>query len=75
VALNDALAKASSMVGRPLRGWYVEGQRVEDLPIPGDLTTWDSLEMAVAVGYYQPADEPWGRLVAFVIALPPDIGI
>jgi len=75
VALNEALAKAGSMVGRPLRGWYVEGGRVEDLPIPDELASWDSLEMAVAVGYYQPADEPWGRLVAFVIALPPDIGI
>jgi hypothetical protein len=75
VALNDALGKASSMVGRPLHGWYVEGRRVEDLPIPDELATWDSVEMAVAVGYYQPADEPWGRLVAFVIALPPDIGI
>ncbi|HYB11829.1 MAG TPA: hypothetical protein VEG67_00065 [Myxococcota bacterium] len=75
VALNDALAKAGSVVGRPVRGWYVEGRRVEDLPIPDDLSNWDSLEMAVAVGYYQPADEPWGRLVVFVIALPPEVGI
>jgi hypothetical protein len=31
--------------------------------------------MAVAVGSYQPPDEPWGRLVVFIIALPPDVGI
>jgi hypothetical protein len=75
VALNEALAKAGSLVGRPLHGWYVEGRDVEELPIPEELSTWDSLEMAVAVGYYQPPDEPWGRLVVFVIALPPEVGI
>src|SRR5215469_3471460 len=75
LALNDALAKAGSLVGRPVHGWYVEGRRVEDLPIPDELSSWDSVEMAVAVGSYQPADEPWGRLVVFIIALPPDVGI
>jgi hypothetical protein len=75
LALNDALAKAGSLVGRPVHGWYVEGRRVDDLPIPDELSSWDSLEMAVAVGSYQPSDEPWGRLVVFIIALPPDVGI
>src|SRR5271157_2115698 len=75
LALNDALAKAGSLVGRPVHGWYVQGRRVEDLPIPDELSNWDSLEMAVAVGSYQPPDEPWGRLVVFIIALPPDVGI
>jgi hypothetical protein len=74
-ALNEAVASAGKAVGRPLRGWYVEGRRVEDLPIPDELTTWDSVEMAVAIGYFQPANEPWGRLVAFIVALPPDVGI
>ena len=74
-ALNEALAKAGSQVGRPLHGWYVQGRSVEDLPIPDELSTWDSLEMAVAVGSYQPPNEPWGRLVVFIIALPPDVGI
>jgi hypothetical protein len=75
VALNEALAKAGTLAGRPLHGWYVEGRSVEELPIPAELSSWDSLEMAVAIGYYQPSDEPWGRLVAFIIALPPEVGI
>jgi hypothetical protein len=75
LALNDALAKAGSLVGRPVQGWYVEGRSIDDVPIPDELSNWDSLEMAVAVGSYQPPDEPWGRLVVFIIALPPDVGI
>jgi len=75
IALQEALGRATAAAGRSLHGWVLEGRDAGVLPLPGELTDWDELSLAVAVGYYQPADEPWGRTVAFLIATPPDVGI
>ncbi|HEX2484715.1 MAG TPA: hypothetical protein VHQ66_05420, partial [Myxococcota bacterium] len=66
-ALGDALPRIGAARGGPVRGVWLEGTSVDDLPIPDELLQGDPLRMAVAIGYYQPAGSPWGRLVALVV--------
>jgi hypothetical protein len=65
-ALGDVLPRIGAARGGPVRGVWLEGTRVDDLPIPDELLHVDPLRLAVAVGYYQPSGSPWGRLVALV---------
>jgi hypothetical protein len=74
-ALDDALARAVAATGRPLRGWVVEASDLDALRMPDELDDWESVELAVAVSYYQPADEPWGHYVALIIATAPGLDI
>jgi hypothetical protein len=52
-----------------------EAFRVEEIPLPPELTQWSALRVALAVGYRQPAGVPWGRYVVLLVALPPDVSI
>jgi hypothetical protein len=74
-ALDDALGRASAATSLALHGWVLEGTRLADLRIPDELRQWDHVRIGVAVGYYQPADEPWGRYVALIVATPPNVGV
>lgn len=73
--LGELLPHASEAAGRPVQGWVTEAFRVEEIPLPPELTQWSALRVALAVGYRQPAGVPWGRYVVLLVALPPDVSI
>jgi hypothetical protein len=74
-ALEDALARATAASAQPLRGWVLEASQLDAATLPPDLLDAETLRLAVAVGYYQPEEEPWGRYVVLILANAPDVGI
>jgi len=73
--LDDALPRIAAETGRPVRGFWLEGTSVDDLPLPDELTRAEPLRMALALGYYQPPGSPWGRIVALVVLDAAEIAI
>lgn len=74
-ALEDVLARASTQLRRPVRGWHLEASRVELLPLPEELASAESLQLAVAMSWHQPEDLPWGQWVALVVIVPGDLEV
>jgi hypothetical protein len=48
---------------------------IEKAELPAELLDAPSLRLAVGVGYYQPAAEPWGRYVVLVVTTAQDVRI
>ena len=74
-ALETALAQATAAAARPLHGWVLEASRLDELRLPDELLDLESLQLAVAVGYYQEANDPWGHYVALIVATAPGMDI
>jgi hypothetical protein len=74
-ALDDALARASAASSQPLQGWVLETPDIGKAELPAELLDAASLRLAVGVGYYQPAAEPWGRYVVLVVTTAQDVRI
>ena len=74
-ALDAALAQATAAAGRPLHGWVLEASRLDDLRLPDEIVDLESVQLAVAVGYYQEANDPWGHYVALIVATAPGMDI
>ena len=74
-ALEDALSRAAAATAAPLRGWVIEASQLGELKLPEELGDWESVQVAVAVGYYQPAGDPWGHYVALIVATAPGLDI
>jgi hypothetical protein len=74
-ALDAALSQATAAAARPLHGWVLEAARLDDLRLPDELVDLESVQLAVAVSYYQAANEPWGHYVALIVATAPGMDI
>ncbi len=70
-ALDEALAAAAKASGLPIQGWVLEASQLDALQLPAEILEPASVRFAVAVGYYQPEDDPWGHYVALIIATAP----
>ena len=49
----------------------LEASQLDALQLPAEILEPASVRFAVAVGYYQPEDDPWGHYVALIIATAP----
>lgn len=74
-ALEDALSRAAAATSQPLRGWVLEASQLGELRMPDELTDWESVQLAVAVGCYQAEGDPWGHYVALIVATAPGLDI
>jgi hypothetical protein len=74
-ALEDALARAVAATSQPLRGWVLEASSLDELRLPDELSDWESVQVAVGVGYFQPEDDAWGHYVALIVAAAPGLDI
>ena len=74
-ALDDALSRAAAATAQPLRGWVLEASKLDELRLPDELSDWESAQLAVAVGYYQPEGDPWSHYVALIVATAPGLDI
>jgi hypothetical protein len=72
-ALDDLLAETGARVGGPVRGWWLEGMRAEDLVLPDELLASGARRIGAAAGWYQPAGSPWGRNLVLILVLPPAV--
>ncbi|HEX2573159.1 MAG TPA: hypothetical protein VH877_26660 [Polyangia bacterium] len=65
--LNELLGRVSWTLQRPVKGWFLEANSVEQMQIPPEFLRGGPLHLAIAAGHYRPAGEPWWRLVFVVV--------
>lgn len=53
-----------------LRAWVVESSDLASIEWPNEIALMPRLEVALAVTWYQPESEPWGRYVVVVVFEP-----
>ncbi len=66
-ALNSLLAGATSVLHTSVRGFVFELPDLESIEWPPALVQTKTLDLHLSVTWYQPAHEPWGRYVIFVV--------
>ena len=70
-ALDWFLKQGVTMSRRALKGWVFETSELDRLAFPEELILDNGLTLSMAVSYYQPPAEPWGRYVVLVLMAVP----
>ncbi len=66
-ALGELLQTSAEVLSRPVSGMVFEFLELEQIALPEELLGAKQLELSISVTHYQPAGEPWGRYVVFVV--------
>ncbi len=69
-AIDAILDEAAALAGANVKGWVLDGTRVEDAMLPDELFRSPPSRVAVAVARYQPVAWPWARLAIFLVSIP-----
>ncbi len=67
-ALGDLLDEVSANLGMAVRGWVLEGDSADALPLPEELFDPRVARIGAGLAFYRPETWPWGRTVAFLLA-------
>jgi hypothetical protein len=66
-ALRYLLNETQKTVKRPLAGWVVETNSVDDITFPDPMLSRAPVDLVVSIAHYHPRGEPWSRYVVMFV--------